>query len=148
MQNAKTFTYDPLNQLISEPEHHYTYDSLYNRVISDNHTWSVNSLNQLTQTEEGAFSYDLDGNLLQTPTLTCKYDSLNRLTEFQTPTGPVSYTYDPFNHRQTKTSHKTTENFYYLGQNEVGSENSYRVLGASLGAEIGASVYIEHHNTP
>gem|GEM_PF-2115614 len=143
-QNDKIFTYDLLNQLNSEPKHTYTYDSLNNRVISDNQTWNVNSLNQLTQTKEGTFSYDLDGNLLQTPSLSCKYDVLNRLIEVKTPKVHTTYTYDPFNRRQTKTVNGKIENYYYMGQNEVGSENSYRVLGVSNGAEIGGAVYIEH----
>lgn len=149
----KTYTYDDLYQLTSEPNHRYSYDSLNNRLQKDENLYTVNSLNQLTSHLE----YDLDGNPIQYKDQSFTYDALGRLIRIATPTQIQTFEYDSLNRCKAK---KTLQNdtytiqyFLHDGQNEIASYKSdhtkeLRILGLTNHAEIGSSVAIELNEIP
>ncbi len=162
------FTYTNDHQLASEKgyfSHDYSYDSLYNRLISDYQPWSINALNQVVQTADAEYQYDVNGNICQKRQgETCwiyEYDALNRLVRVtQNHQKAVEYHYDTF-HRQfaqliyvwsTERSQwklESTEYFLYDGNKEIGRLDAsgkmieLRVLGLEKGSEIGAAIACE-----
>jgi len=143
------YTYDDLDQLISENEHTYFFDSLNNRLRKDNTTYAINTLNQIV-----GFTYDANGNMLSDKESVFTYDSQDRLIKVKKGTLEITYTYDPFHRRLSKKVYDDGDeimHLYYLwdGNNEIGATDKkgriqqLRVLGEGLGAEIGASVLME-----
>ena len=59
-----TYTYDDLNQLITEDSHTYLFDSLNNRLKKDTYEYEVNTLCQVTHDGEISYTYDPCGNLI------------------------------------------------------------------------------------
>ncbi len=144
-----TYTYDSLYQIQHETghrNHRYKHDSLYNRVEKDDKQCQVNSLNQLLS---NSIKYNSNGNLIRKGNITYEYDALDRLIQVNTPDNTVSYTYDAFNRRLTKTLQEgDVIHYLYLGQNEIGSQvngkmKDLRILGVGKGAEIGAAISLE-----
>lgn len=109
----RKFSYDPLDQLIKDPHHDYSFDSHYN---------PLNKVNQLDELLD--CTYDLRGNLVQDHCNHYFYDELNRLIKVITPTGEHVYKYDPL-HRLIE---KDEEVFLWDGSQELGSSNEKRVL--------------------
>ncbi len=58
-----SYSYDQLNQLISEDGHTYLFDSIHNRLEKDNAPHTVNNLCQILHDGNTNYEYDLDGNL-------------------------------------------------------------------------------------
>jgi len=94
----------------------YTYDSVGNRLTSDNNkTYAYNTDNQLISVNGSTYTYDKNGNLISkidgTTTFFYSYDYENRLTKvIKTENGTttaVEFKYDPFGRRIEK---KITEN--------------------------------------
>jgi len=149
-----TFAYDDLYQLTSEnghETHQYQYDSLNNRTLKDGSACKSNDLNQLLEQEDLGFKYDLNGNMIEKKTgeatTRFEYDALNRLTTAYTPTDTISYRYDSFDRRLSKND----ELYLYDGQNQIGvykngNLTALRILGTSLGAEIGGAIALELNN--
>ncbi|MBS0650667.1 MAG: RHS repeat-associated core domain-containing protein, partial [Verrucomicrobia bacterium] len=134
------YTYDGLDQLASENNEHYAFDSLYNRREAHGRSFSYNLLNELL----GPFRYDLNGNLQSKEQLNCIYDPLNQLIEARTPTLKVNFVYDPLGRRLSKTVSEPTplgwkevlhEHYLYDGSQEIGSLSAegdlqnFRTLG-------------------
>lgn len=149
-----TYSYDDLNQLISENEHCYQFDSLHNRLKKDGFDYQVNLLNQITDDGQKEYIYDANGNLIADGKHTFVYDSLDRLIRVDQDTSSIQFTYDSFNRRLSKTVfafgkqvHK--QRYIYDGNNEIGSCDEagaikeLRVLGEGCGAEIGGAVLFE-----
>ncbi|MBA2726856.1 MAG: RHS repeat protein [Parachlamydiaceae bacterium] len=154
---AYTYEYDDLYQLTSEngfKHHHYQNDSLFNRTSKDQQPYALNDLNQLLNQTNCQYCYDSNGNLItkiqDSETIQYRYDALERLIEVKNDNQITSYTYDSFHRRLTKTIGDATNQFIYLGQNEIGSIvdgniTQLRILGISRGAEIGAAIALELH---
>jgi RHS repeat-associated protein len=96
------YTYNPLDQLISEPGHTYTVDANHNRAIPN------------------ALTYDPDGRLIECDETTYTYDDLDHLIAVN----DTHYTYDAFGRKLTKS---TGEQYLYDGQTEIGTETQLRV---------------------
>ncbi|MBS0621233.1 MAG: DUF687 family protein [Verrucomicrobia bacterium] len=159
-EDTHHYQYDALYQLTEETgaiSHQFTYDSHANRLSYDNAPYRVNALNQLLTTANSTYDYDPNGNLIATNQSRLRYDPLNRLISIETPDQLLTFTYDTFHRRQTKTLH-TKQNgtwtqtqhlsFLYDGQNEIGATEDtaiiqLRILGSTPRAEIGAAIAIE-----
>ncbi len=147
-----TYTYDPLYQLTSESgtfTHHYSYDSLHNRLRKDHETYQINALQQVVSHLE----YDKNGNPVRQGNTQYTYDALDRLIQLKTPTLTQSFTYDSLHRCLSKTTlqngQREVRHFLYDNQNEIGSLDEalnlkdLRILGHAPHAEIGAAVGIE-----
>ena len=121
----KTFTYDELNQLASEPNQTYQHDSVGNRTSHNDTPRIYNALNQPTD-----LPFDPNGNLLSYNDQTLSYDALNRLE---------GHTYDSLGRRLS------TDQTHYIwdGMHELGTEFTLRILGLTLHGDIGATIAIE-----
>ena len=154
-QGALTYiyAYDDLYQLIAETgvqSHTYCNDSVYNRVVKDEQSYSFNALNQLI---DPSYLYDDNGNLTRDGDTTYRYDALDRLIEVKRPSHLTNYTYDFSHRRLSKTHDGEVTHYLYQGQNEIGAIEQgkitqLRLLGISHGAEIGAAVAIELEDIP
>lgn len=158
----QNFSYDALNQLLTENGHAYTYDSHYNCISKDGISHVYNPLNQLLSDGENTYSYDSNGNLTEqvsdSETTRYAYDALDRLISVTIGTQKHVYTYDETNRRLTKQAfflqgdtwvEQDQTYFLYQGINEIGAYTKehepieQRILGIGKGAEIGAAVFIE-----
>lgn len=155
-----TYTYDGLGQLLKERNHTYTYDSLYNRLSKDSETYQINTTHALTTTNTAHYEHDPNGNpiLEQTPSSQnqYKYDALDRLIEIIQPDLRITYTYDSFNRRLTKTTYTYQNNswtlqthykFLYDNQREIGAyiNNNLQELRI-LGHSERDTLFIKLHN--
>lgn len=162
------YSYDDLDQILSETgleDHTFTYDSIGNLSSMDGLECSVDAINQLTDTGSHSMKYDKNGQMIE-----CwnsgkhyyfDYDALGRLLAVKIENEHLlSFTYDPFGRRMTKTvarylskdsayKPEAFESYLWQGENEIGAVNSkgettqLRVLGFGLGAEVGAAVAFE-----
>lgn len=153
---TENYTYDGNSNLASEgglSNHQYTYDSLGNRLRSDNEFWKHNLQNQLLETGERHYTYDLNGNLQSDGTNHYSYDAFDRLIKVKNPDQTTTYTYDNLHRRLRKTVDGKVQNFAYIGPDEIGSYNAQgvidtlRILAEGLGAEIGATIALEKAGT-
>lgn len=144
----KTFTYDPLNQLQTENDHSYAFDSLGN--CKD---WEHSDALELTKTTTDQLEYDLNGNPQKrnTPTGThlYHYDPLGRLIAIQTPEKTIRYTYDPLSRLYSKQINNSSPIFYiYDQEKEIGTLREgkiqeLKILGLGIQGEIGAAIALE-----
>lgn len=142
------YQYDDLNQLISENDHTYKYDSINNRLIKDEYKYNINDLNQIINDGDTGYTYDDNGNMKSDGEHIFKYDSQDRLIEVQSEGRTIKYTYDSFHRRQTKELEGKKELYLWDEGKEIGLINKdkilqLRILGEGLGAEVGAAVLIE-----
>ncbi len=167
-QTSYCYAYNDLNQLTDEEGaacHSFIYDSLGNPLKIDGRNCKTDQLNQLTDTGTGTLKYDPNGQLIEYRDeenhLFMHYDALGRLLSVKKKNDSlISFTYDAFGRRQSKTVFfydrlqdnliKDYSEFYlWEGENEIGSVDEHgeikelRILGIGLGAEIGAAVAIE-----
>ncbi len=150
------FTYDDLNQLLSEPNANYRYDSLNRRLEKSGQVCQNNARYQLLNNGSETFSYDIDGRRLSQGSTNYSYDALDRLTAVETDTTRCTFGYDAFHRRLWKKvsdlagTELSFEQFLFVGENEIGSYQNgikeLRILGEGLGAELGASVAFELNN--
>lgn len=144
------FTYDDLNQLATENQRSYHFDSLANCLKKDS---TIYTLNALCQIISNAILYDKNGNLLADSSCVYGYDALSRLTDVKKGDEHLIFSYDSFNRRQSKKVYRNDtllfeELYLWDGQNEIGSITSnkistLRILGEGFRAEIGAAVLLE-----
>lgn len=164
-EHSSAFTYTDTGQLATEEGHHYTYDSLFNRLSDNGQNWKVNGLNQLVQTPAVSYIYDVNGNLIEKQGKEEKvlytYDALDRLVRIEYPHQQAfTYVYDTFHRRirqevwlwqeeQKNWQLHSSEHLLYDGFKEIGKVNEQgqivelRILGQGRGAEIGAAVALE-----
>lgn len=151
---VEEYHYDALNQLIAENAHRYSFDSLYNRRQKDDSTYQVNELCQIVHDGKRDYTYDANGNLKSDCVSTFEYDSQDRLIGVKRGNCKSIYIYDCFHRRLGKKLFvderlKETISYIWDGNNEIGAIDGsgaiseLRVLGAGLGAEIGAAVIYE-----
>ncbi len=169
--HTNTYSYDDLDHLIEEKgsfNHNYSFDSHHNRLSKDTASYSINALNELLHDDRASYAYTPNGNrslkTLHDKTLFYEYDALNRLTSLKNDSIIISFTYDSWHRRLSKSIKKksffgnwdlVSEEYYlYDGEKEIGSTDSnyamqqLRVLGLGKGGDIGAAVAIEINNTP
>jgi RHS repeat-associated protein len=86
-----------------------------------NDVYVSNLLNQYTSVGATNYSYDLNANLSGNGSNTFTFDAKNRLVDVITPAYPngISYDYDPFNRRISKTVNNTTTSFLHDGALEI-----------------------------
>lgn len=123
-------TYDPLNQLLSEPNNTYTYDLLSNRTTHNTLPLTTDDLNQLIQTSDIQITYTPLGtpHQIKTPTetLTLTYDPLGNLLSATSPNRTIQYIYDPLGRRLTRNQ----EHFLYDNHEEIGTyPHTFRTQG-------------------
>ncbi len=133
------FTYDGLSQLIEEDGYRYRYDSLGRRRHKNGKNFTFNPLHQTGGV------YDADGRPTHKNGTQFIYDALDRLTQVLGNDTHLTFSYDSFHRRLTKTVNGTISRFLYDNQDEIGSidEGELRVLGIGKGAEIGAAISME-----
>jgi YD repeat-containing protein len=95
------YIYNDLSQLISEKKHTHTYDSLDNRIQTNNEELIYNALNQLISQGNTTFSYDAQGNLLRKvldgEETRFKSNILSQLTTIEkADQTALIFSYDPF----------------------------------------------------
>jgi RHS repeat-associated protein len=130
---TEQYTYDPLYQLTQVTQgatttETYSYDLVGNRLSSLGvSSYSYNSSNELTSNSAASFTYDANGNTLSktnaSGTTQYGWDFENRLKSVITPTGTVTFVYDPLGRRIQKAftqgSTTTTTNYLYDGANII-----------------------------
>ncbi len=137
---ADYFSYDGLQQLISENGREYAYDGVENRKGA-----SVGPCNQLLKHNEDEFDYDFEGRVVKSQAFECRYDPLDRMICYN----DTRYDYDGLNRRIARNE----EAFLYDGNREIGRINAQgqvielRILGESRGAELGATLFIQIKGT-
>lgn len=157
--NEIKYAYDELDQLTSEGNESYQYDTNGNRIIENDTKWTVNELDELQSTNDIQCTYDLNGNLIskQTPkdTLTFSYDPLDRLIRVKSGDKTVKMLYDPIGRRLSKItenqmdSTNEIENYLYDGENEIGAFTGegkpiqQRILGLAYHKNSPSTVAIE-----
>jgi RHS repeat-associated protein len=142
--DSNSFTYDKLDQLTSEQNRTYSFDSLHNPLFE------INELNQIQSNSPYTYTYDANGNLKSKinpeESYSYKYDHLDRLTSVN---NSHHYAYDGLHRRILKKTPTDQEHYWYVGESEVASLTNntltFRALGIGLGAEIGAAVLIEQN---
>ncbi len=158
------YSYDPLHQVKTEPNHTYEYDSLFNRIGKDGQNYTLNVLNQLEHDGVDKYIHDLNGRMTYNPKsqTVYTYDAMDRLLSATQGQKQTRYKYD-FENRRLSKSHFVsdgkqwneiaTEYYFYQGKNEIGAWKEgkitqLRLLGCGKGAEIGAAVAIELEGRP
>jgi RHS repeat-associated protein len=154
LNNDETrFSYDALYQLTSEKgfcEHSYCFDSLNNRVMCDQERVENNFLNQTLKSQGHTFTYNEGGNLEQKGDCKFFFDALDRLVKVEDGAGEIyHYTYDAFDRRLSKEGKDIDDQYFYLGQEEIGalaqdgSIKELRVLGDARSCELSLPIFIE-----
>ncbi len=132
------YIYNALSQLTSEKKEiskAYLYDSLDNRIKSDNNELIYNAINQLTSYSNSEFSYDPQGNLLKKvlegEETRFESDALSQLISIEkADKTTLTFSYDPFGrlliekHLDAKGKNKktlSTARYLYLGNQEIGT---------------------------
>ncbi len=143
----KSYTYDSLNQLRSESDHTYSFDSIGNPQGSE-----VNQYNQILSTPELSLEYDPDGNPLKrttsSGTIFYHYDDLSRLRLIESPE-PIHFLYDPFSRLYAKETQGCTTFYLYDKEQEIGTCTPFgatlelKVLGLGLKKECGFAIALE-----
>ncbi len=143
--NPQQYTYNNLSQLTYEKkiqEKAYSYDSLDNRIKTDNEELIYNTLNQLVSYSDVKFSYDPEGNLLKKvldgEETSFENNVLSQLTAIKkADQTAITFSYDPYGrvlvekHLNTKGKNKktlSTTRYLYLGYQEIGTISQKGVI--------------------
>lgn len=161
---TNSYEYNKWGELISERgvhAHDFAYDKFSNCIQKDEITFDIGAQSELKRAGSVVYEYDLNGNpiLQHTPSglVRYKYDALDRLTDVYDHIKRVSFSYDAWDRRLSKTVYKAQvgewtcilhDLYLYDGLKEIGTVREgalreLRVLGSGQGAEIGAAVAIE-----
>ena len=133
-----SYSYNALSQLIEEKQDitkKYSYDSLDNRLKTDDTELFYNSLNQLTHSSKAEYSYDTQGNLLRKildgEETNLESNALSQLISIEKSNKTTLYlSYDPFGRRLTKRLSDTKGKYkktltqsreFYFGYHQLGS---------------------------
>lgn len=151
---SETFSYDDRCQLIREESpqasHTYGYDALYNRTSHNGTSLLYDARQRLIRNKQEQYTYNINGCLTSKHTrhkitTAYHYDALNRLTKMQCPNYTLTFTYDAFGRRMTKTvqngAKSTTLRYLYDGEEEIGtvaSDGSLKALRVTGGATTAA----------
>lgn len=117
----KEFSYDGLNQLTSDAENKYRYDSLGNCIQKNGETIAINEQNQLSKQP---LSYDLNGNLKSDEHLQYTYDAFNRLVKVTGHNKETELVYDAFGRCLFIREGSQEKRLLYFDKQEVGSINN------------------------
>jgi RHS repeat-associated protein len=168
-----TYTYDDLNQLISETLPNgklieYSYDDVGNRlskvekvngIITDSNNYGFNAGNQLVNVNGQAYTYDDNGNLNSDGVNTYQFNDFNQLESIKNSAGQViaTYTYDESGKRISSTTPAGTIKYFYDGNqvlyetdgnNNKLREYTYTSSGLPATITIGGNTYYyltNHH---
>lgn len=141
-QQSIEYQYNPLQQLLAEKgdvEHHYSYDSIGNRLRKDNSFYNVNSLNELIAAEGYTYTYHFNGTvatkaldgwwtwLFGKPKWVYQSNALNQLLSIKAGSTTVEFAYDLTGKRYRKhvTSNRSKQvrRFFYIDDTEIGCLN-------------------------
>lgn len=148
----QVYQYSSQNQLISENDYAYEYDSINNRLSKNQKENKVNFLNQVTNDGFNSYEYDLNGNLKKISgqkEVVFEYDAWDRLVRCHVNNEVFRYIYDGKNRRVSKIKGNDHENYFYFDQSEIGFADEsgiirqLRVIGNGKGAEIGSAIALE-----
>lgn len=130
---AADYDYNALLQLTLEKsniEHHYSYDSIGNRLKRDGSSYKINELNELIEAEGKAYTYHPNGNIatktLKGNTWTYQSNPLNQIVSVKdADQNMVSFTYDLTGKRLSKRIDAKGKKskilrFFYLDETEIG----------------------------
>lgn len=138
----ENFTYDDLDQLTEEKgpfSSCYGYDSLHNRRVKDEITYTIDHLNQVTQ-GTSKYSYDLVGRRESQDQTHYTYDALGRLISCH----DICYSYDPFGRRLNKQDPSGTTQYIYQLDTEVGTyHNKLTEFRAIFGKQSAFSIELD-----
>lgn len=154
----KLYRHDALNQIKTEGDQVYDFDSLGNPT-----EFEINDLNQISATPECTLTYDDNGNpkekVIGNGTIEYKFDPLGRLIEVTTEQKrKVFYFYDPLSRLFAKETYIYTANAWKKGgqvfylydrnreigtQDEKGNPLELKILGLGIRGDIGAAVALE-----
>lgn len=137
-EKPQHYIYNDLSQLISEKKHTHTYDSLDNRIQTNNEQLVNNTLNQLISHSNAEFSYDAQGNLLRKildgEETRFESNALSQLTSIEkADQTALTFSYDPFGRllvethldiKEKNTKTLSTTRYLYLGHQEIGTLSS------------------------
>ncbi|KAF3362202.1 hypothetical protein PHSC3_001269 [Chlamydiales bacterium STE3] len=155
-----SYAYNHLGKIISEvgvAPHSYGYDSSLKRVAKDEIPYGFNPMQQLIENDEETLSYDLDGNLIAKGDLELSYDAFGRLTGVKDKHLEVSYAYDAFHRRLSKTllsaQGKRFYTYFYDGEREIGCYldgelKEVGILGIGINKKIETLVSLEINGHP
>ena len=123
-RNSLEYAYNAHQELISEPLHTYTYNSLGNRLTKNNVSYEIDPQNRLLKAGDDIFTHDAAGNLTTktSPNGAWKFHTnpLGHITSIETPTQTIFFTYDLVGRRLSKKTDKTVR-YFYLGNTELGA---------------------------
>lgn len=144
IEGVESYTYDSLNQLasVTYPDGttvEFVYDAMGNRLtVTDKGTvtrYTVNELNQYTVVGSTTYEYDLNGNLIsQTDngqTTYYDYDFENQLVNVRTPGETISYTYNAFGLRNSRSDSEGIVRYLWDGAQIVIEEDEVHETIAS-----------------
>jgi RHS repeat-associated protein len=127
------YQYDDLSHLISEKgtvEHHYSFDSLGNRLQKDHSSYNINDLNQVLEACGATYTFDANGNFssktAQEKTWIFQYNDLDQLISMKNPDQTnVIFAYDLNGKRLSKKIEEKGKKpkvlrYFYIGQTEIG----------------------------
>jgi|GEM_PF-3378857 len=146
---SKTYTYNAFDQLTSEGNHLFEFNTFHQLTSID----GTNLENNGTKTKainNVSYQYDQCGRRSKkiTPTGDTKYryDAFDRLIEIHAPHTTITYAYDALNRLVSETTNGITKYFIYDDTLEIGSlDNNHtltelRILGLGLGGATGSAV--------
>jgi RHS repeat-associated protein len=145
LDGDKEYSYDALDQLHSENQDIYSFDSIGNPTDS-----TLSACNEILESTGVSFLYDLNGNptarLAEEGVTFYNYDALNRLTSITTPDRRTTrFTYDPLSRLIAQDDHI----YLYDQEHEIGRIeqegriNQLKILGLGIKGDIGGAVVIE-----
>ncbi len=137
---AAEYDYNALLQLISEKgaiEHHYSYDSIGNRLKKDGSLYKVNALNELLEAEGSTYTFHPNGNVatkvVNGKTWTYQSNPLNQIVSIKdADEDTISFTYDltgkRFSKRIDSKGKKRILRFFYIDDTEIGCVDEKGVI--------------------
>ncbi len=147
------YSYDDLDQLISEGNETYKYDGCHNRIEDSQKLFVHTALNQLQsvkgQEKNLELKYDSNGNVIQKlgdKDFHYVYDALDRLIEISSPGHRHTFTYDALSRRVSETYNGEKRTFIYEEMDELGAIANKEIIELRVPIEgIEAEIANSHH---
>ncbi len=109
------YTYDSTYQLTqsSNPALTYAYDKVGNRTASSGSSYSANNMNRYTSVNNAAYTYDAAGNLTNDGVAAYTWDYDGQLVKVVKGSTTITFGYDPFGRRASKTVNGAVSRYIY-----------------------------------